>query len=272
LGTVIARVMNAFPVFWGISERFTAEAPTMLVVTTLVYLLAVAVHYLFIALQQARDAEVRGVQARVLAREAELRALRAQIDPHFLFNSLNSISALTAEDPDAARRMCLLLSGFLRKSLALGARERITLGEELSLVADYLAIEKVRFGARLSVEQDIEAGCADLVVPPLLMQPLVENAVRHGVAHLLEGGTIRIAARRRDGRIDLVIENPRDADRPTSRGEGLGLANVRDRLRSLFGGTAQMEVKSEASRFRVSLTMAQQRDTQPQGGAAHARA
>ena len=255
IGTVQSALLEALPGFEGTSRRFASETPTFLVFGVLVYLQAVAVHYLILALESAREAELRGVQARMLAREAELRALRAQVDPHFLFNSLNSISALTAEDPAAARRMCLLLSGFLRRSLALGTRERISLGEELALVSDYLAVEKVRFGSRVEVSQEIDDASLGCDVPPLLMQPLVENAVRHGVAHLLEGGTIRIATRRMGDRIAVVIENPRDPDRPTRRGAGVGLANVRDRLRSLYGDEAQAAVRAEGPSFRVEITL-----------------
>jgi len=255
IGGALSRALQALPGFDGAAARFADETPTFLVVGVLVYLLAVAVHYLVLALETAREAEVRGVQARVLAREAELRALRAQVDPHFLFNSLNSISALTSEDPAAARRMCLLLAGFLRRSLALGARERITLGEELALVADYLAIEKVRFGARVEVRQEIDEASLSCAVPPLLMQPLVENAVRHGVAHLLEGGTIGITTRREGNRIAVVIENPRDPERPTSRGEGVGLANVRDRLRSLYGDEGRTSIRANGASFRVEITL-----------------
>jgi len=255
LGTGLARLLDMAARFAGVAGRFSSEAPTLLMVGVLVYLLAVAVHYLIIALDAARDAEVLGIRATVLAREAELRALRAQVDPHFLFNSLNSIGALTADDPAAARRMCLLLAGFLRKSIAIGARDRVTLDEELSLVADYLAVEQVRFGTRLEVRLGVDPDCRSCVVPPLLLQPLVENAVRHGIAHLLEGGVLAITARRARGAIEIRIENPRDPERPTSRGEGVGLANVRGRLQSLFGEAARFEVESRGNAFRVTLTL-----------------
>src|SRR5688572_28877997 len=124
----------------------------------LLYLLAIAISYALAAVEASHDARRRGLQAQVLAREAELRSLRAQIDPHFLFNSLHSISALTAADPPAARRMCLLLADFLRDSLALGSEERITVDRELALVERFLAIERIRFGERLQVE--IAAGSA----------------------------------------------------------------------------------------------------------------
>ena len=161
----------------------------------------------------------------MLAREAELRSLRAQIDPHFLFNSLHSISALTTADPPNARRMCLLLGDFLRQTLALGGADRITLSREVALIENSLAIERVRFGDRLTVA--VDAGDAgDCLVPPPLLQPLVENAVTHGIAQ----------ARGRDGqghgrpRRRLAAGRGRQSLRsgsPKRGGTGVGLANVR---------------------------------------------
>ena len=165
-------------------------------VGALLFWLAAACHYLLIAFEASRDAETRAIELDLLAREAELRALRAQIDPHFIFNSLHSISALTASDPAAARRMCLLLADFLRETLRLGSNSRITLADELALAERFLAIEQVRLGARLQVTRETDPAGGDCLVPPLLLQPLVENAVVHGIAQLVEGGTIRLAATR----------------------------------------------------------------------------
>jgi signal transduction histidine kinase len=254
-GGLLAHAAETVPRYAGAALRFQGAAPTLMVVGMLVSLLAAAVHYLFIALQSAREAEVRGVEARVLAREAELRALRAQVDPHFLFNSLNSIASLTSEDAAAARRMCLLLAGFLRRSLALGARARVTLEEEVQLLDEYLAIEKVRFGPRLAVTRAVAPDVLPALIPPLLLQPLVENAVRHGIAQRLEGGTLAIEARRDGGALRLSIENPRDPERSGRRGAGLGLDNVRGRLRSLFGEAARLEVTPSADAFRVDLSL-----------------
>src|SRR5262245_34844720 len=254
-GAVLSRVLEYNPRWIGAAARYRDEAPTLLIVGLLVFLLAVAMHYLFLALESAREAQVRGVEARVLAREAELRALRAQIDPHFLFNSLNSIGTLTSEDPAAARRMCLLLAGFLRRSLALGARDRIALAEERALIDDYLAIEKVRFGARLSVEETIDEEASACLVPPLILQPLIENAVRHGIAQLTGGGTLRLTARRTGGILSVEVANPRDPERAGRRGAGLGIDNVRGRLRTLYGDAARLEVERAASAFTVRLTL-----------------
>jgi two-component system, LytTR family, sensor histidine kinase AlgZ len=220
----------------------------------LLYLLSVAVGYLFVAFEASQEAERRGLQVQVLAREAELRSLRAQIDPHFLFNSLNSISALTTADPAAARRMCLLLGDFLRESLALGGQDRITLARELALVDRFLAIERVRFGPRLGAE--ISAGDAGAcLVPPLLLQPLVENAVTHGIAHMIDGGTIRVAAERRGSVVRIVVENPSDPDRPSGRGTGVGLSNARARLQALHGQDAVLAVHEQDAVWRAEVTI-----------------
>src|SRR3954470_2111523 len=234
--------------------NFRTGAPTFFGFGFLLYLLAMAVSYLAAAFTVSRDAERRGLELQVLAREAELRALRAQIDPHFLFNSLQSISALTTGDPPAARRMCLLLADFLRETLALGARDRIALSSELTLARRFLAVEQVRFGDRLQVE--IDAGSAEgCQVPPLLIQPLVENAVTHGVAHVLEGGVVRIRAEQRVASLLLTIDNPCDPDRPAGRGTGLGLANVRARLESAYCDDAFLRTEESAGRFAVFVQL-----------------
>jgi hypothetical protein len=220
----------------------------------LLYLLSLAVSYLLGSFEQARETERRGLQVQVLAREAELRSLRAQIDPHFLFNSLHSISALTTADPPAARRMCLLLADFLRDSLALGSADRITVGRELALAGRFLEIERVRFGSRLQVELAF-SGAGDCLVPPLLLQPIVENAVTHGVAHVLAGGTIRITAARGSAALSIVVENPCDPERPRRTGTGLGLANVRARLRALYGDNAPLSAAEVDGVWRVELSL-----------------
>lgn len=239
----------------GVSARFAGGAMLVFTVGVLLALLATAGHYLVIALERSREAETRGLSLKVLAREAELKALRAQIDPHFLFNSLNSISALTAVDPAGARRMCVLLGDFLRSSLKVGAMDRIPLADEVSLAERFLAIEQVRFGKRLTADVAIEPDAATCLVPPLLLQPLIENAVRHGLAGLIEGGTITVRAGRHDGRLIVAVENPCDPDRPVLRGDGLGLANVRSRLATEFGSDARFDAQERGGSFRVELSI-----------------
>jgi two-component system sensor histidine kinase AlgZ len=233
---------------------FRAAAPTVFGFGFLLYLLAMAVSYFAAAFAASRGAERRALETEVLAREAELRALRAQIDPHFLFNSLQSISALTAVDPAAARRMCLLLADFLRDTLALGARERIPLSSELAIAKRFLSIEQVRFGDRLRVEVTADAA-EECLVPPLVLQPLVENAVTHGIAHVLDGGVVRIAAERGVAVLRIRVDNPYDRDRPAGRGTGFGVANVRARLRNLYGTDAALSTEEKDGRFIATVEL-----------------
>jgi signal transduction histidine kinase len=220
----------------------------------LLYLLSLAVSYLLVTFEQSKEAERRGLQVQVFAREAELRSLRAQIDPHFLFNSLHSISALTMIDAQAARRMCVLLADFLRDSLTLGAEAQITLGEELRLAERYLEVERVRFGDRLQMA--IDAGGAErFLVPPLLLQPIVENAVTHGIVHTLDGGTVRIAASASAATLRITVDNPCDPDRPKGTGTGVGLANVRARLRALHGEEAWVSAYEAGGNWHVEVAM-----------------
>ena len=155
-------VLGQTPGFAQAGLRFRSLMPLLFAAGVLLFLLSLAVHYAFLAFETAREAEHRRLQLEVLAREAELRALRAQIDPHFLYNSLNSISALTGRDPAGARRMCLLLGEFLRNTLNLSALQRIPLADELALVDRFLDIEQVRFGSRLQVTRAIDDGGAQL--------------------------------------------------------------------------------------------------------------
>jgi LytS/YehU family sensor histidine kinase len=181
---------------------------------------------------------------------------------------LNAVAGLTVCDPTAAREMCLQLADFFRSTVSLGARNTVTLREELALVRSFLAIEKVRFGARIAVEEDVEEAVLACTVPPLLLHPLVENAVTHGIATLLDGGTVRIVARGGAERVVIEVENPRDRDATAKRGAGVGLANVRQRLAQHYGGDAWLSVREEPDLFRVTLSLpASGPSAQASGGA-----
>jgi hypothetical protein len=219
------------------------------------YLVSAVGHYLALAVEASHEAERRAFETEVTAREAELRALRAQLNPHFLFNSLNSINALIGSDPEGARRMCERLGDFLRRSLALGAREVVTLGEELILVERYLDIEQLRFGARLRVEVEVADVLRECLVPPLLLQPLVENAIEHGIQDLVEGGVVRLEAHGEGERLSITVTNPIDGDAPLRTGEGVGLANVQRRLVAWGEEAANLRADRTPDHFRVALTL-----------------
>lgn len=219
------------------------------------WVFSAAVHYVALAVEASRAAERRELESRVAAREAELRALRAQLNPHFLFNSLNSINALVGADPEGARRMCERLGDFLRRTLALGSRADVALAEELELVGRYLEIEQVRFGDRLRVDRRVAPGADACRVPPLLLQPLVENAVKHGVAGTVAGGTVALAVGRTDDALRIEVENPVDPDAPAPHGAGVGLENVRRRLEAFGRPGATLAAERGEDWFRVTITL-----------------
>jgi hypothetical protein len=219
----------------------------------LLYLLSAGLHYAALAAEEAREAALAVAEAQTLARDAELHALRMQINPHFLFNSLHSIAALATSDGARAREMCIRLADFLRSSLGLGERESIPLRDELALARSYLEVEQVRFGARLEFSQDIQESCQDCAVPVLLLQPLVENAVKHGIAGLVEGGAVRLSVERVGGIVQVALENGFDPDAPPPNRLGMGLPQVRRRLELRYGGAASMAAGGRAGLYRVEL-------------------
>jgi two-component system sensor histidine kinase AlgZ len=252
LASVIERLS---PFFAGSAAAVAREQLLLLTMAALLFLLASAVHYVLLAAERSRDAEKQALQLSVLAREAELRALRAQIDPHFLFNSLHSIGALTGSDPAGARRMAILLADFLRDTISLGRREHITLADEMRLIERFLAIERVRFGDRLSVDLTLDERAAACDVPPLLLQPLVENAVTHGIATLVEGGTVTVRTSRNGSRLAIAVENPCDPERKRGRGTGVGLENVKRRLDAAYGSEAWLTAAEADGMYRVEMML-----------------
>ncbi|MCG2584213.1 sensor histidine kinase [Massilia sp. TS11] len=213
-------------------------------------------HYLVREFERARQAERREFESRLMAQDAELRMLRTQIDPHFLFNSLNSISALTAFDAARAREMTLQLSDFFRMSLRLDAHKKVSIDTEMRLIGHFLAIEQVRFGSRLQVQNEVEEAALACLVPPMILQPLVENAVKHGIGQMTAGGCIRIRIARQGSLLRMAVENEIDPDGASAApGNGIGLANVRQRLQTEYGTEASVFWGAQDQVFRVELTV-----------------
>jgi hypothetical protein len=255
LGWVLVAALSKTSTFQGLDRRFAPQAPILFGAGYLLYSLSVASQYVILSLEASRKAEARMMEMNILARDAELKALKAQVNPHFLFNSLNSISALTSIDPARARDMCVLLGDFLRLTLGLGEKNLVRFSDELELLEKYLAIEKVRFGDRLRMHEEIQEDSKVCLLPPLLLQPLVENAVKHGVAGLPEGGDVRLAVQRQHGRLAILVENSWDPEAPPRRSGGLGLKNVQQRLEARYGKDASLRVNTEGELFQVSLSL-----------------
>jgi two-component system sensor histidine kinase AlgZ len=226
---------------------------TLFGIGVVLFMLSIVAHYLMITFEQARQAERRGLETDLLAREAELRLLRAQIDPHFIFNSLNSISALTTADPEGARTMTLLLADFLRQSLKAASENRISVAEELKLNMNFLEIERVRFGSRLRIETEIAKDAENCLLPPLILQPLVENAVKHGIGQSLDGGIVRIKISRNGDQLHAVVENPVDEPVAGQNRTGVGLANIQQRLTAMYGDDAILQWGVVEKTFRAEI-------------------
>ncbi|HEY0065360.1 MAG TPA: histidine kinase [Telluria sp.] len=211
---------------------------------------AVAAYYL--SLQRVH---LHLAQAQSAARDAELRALRLQVNPHFLFNSLNAISALVSSQSNReANRMIACLADFLRTTLAHDGRHEHALADELALLDAYLAIEKARLGERLRLTMKAGPDLLDSVVPYLILQPLVENAIRHGIATLSAPAHLDILVERTGERLRIDVQN--DGQQPAHGGNGIGLANVRERLRHLYGDAQAVHAGWGADgRFRVRIAM-----------------
>lgn len=214
----------------GLRTNFHSSLPTYWLVLAVVH----AVDYY----AKYRDREVRASQLEARLAEARLAALRRQMNPHFLFNTLNSISSLMYVDPDAADAMLARLAELLRLALDTEGEPEVPLARELALLSRYLEIEKLRFEDRLRIELDVAPALLGARVPALSLQPLAENAVRHGIAGRPEGGTLRVAAARDDGRLRLTVEDDGPgwpSGEAPAEGGGIGLGNLRARLAELYG-------------------------------------
>jgi sensor histidine kinase YesM len=195
-------------------------------------------------------------EARQREREAQMLALRFQLNPHFLFNTLNAISSLVVlRRTEEAESMIDRLSSFLRGSLAADPDRMVAVEDEFEMLDNYLDIESVRFGERLLTAVHLPPELARAQVPPFLLQPLVENAVKYAVAPSRTEVRVEIAARERDGLLELEVSDSGGDGEGVSSGTGVGLANVRERLRLSYGTEGQMQVHDDGDGFRVTLTM-----------------
>ncbi|MCU0380746.1 MAG: histidine kinase [Chitinophagaceae bacterium] len=210
-------------------------------------------------IQEEKEIQVkRKSDAEKLARDAELYRLQQQLQPHFLFNSLNSISALAGRQPEQARLMIQQLSEFLRGTLRRKEEEMVPLAEELHQLDLYLSIEKIRFGHRLLADIHTDPACAGTLLPPLILQPLVENAIKFGLYDTTGEVSIRLEARCADNQLTITVSNPFDPETsPNTRGAGFGLASVQRRLFLIFGRNDLLETGTQNSRFITTLHIPQ---------------
>jgi hypothetical protein len=206
---------------------------------------------LYIAITSGRRAK----EKQLALRDAELRALELQINPHFFFNALNSIRGLVLENPPLAQDLITRLANILRYNLHRDAGHTVPLESELEAAADYLALEAVRYEDRLRVEFSIAPETRGIPVPPMLLQTLVENAIKHGIATLPAGGDLRVSAEMENGAAVLRVENPGRLIPPVPGPARLGLANLRDRLRILYGGAASLKLAAADGRVTATVRL-----------------
>lgn len=219
----------------------------------LVYLVLVLIYYLVSNNQKLQERTQQEDRLKGMVRDAELNMLKSQINPHFLFNSLNSIASLTMSNPEEAREMIIRLSDFLRYSLKHRENEYVPLGEELGRMKDYLAIEKVRFGEKLLYEFKVDKACEEFPVPTMIFQPLFENAIRHSVYESVDPVTIRFSCVPEEGYMKAVISNDFDPAIPTRKGTGVGLQNVRQRISLAYKEKGTVQWSGDDGVFSVSI-------------------
>ena len=201
-----------------------------------------AVYFMYHFISKTRKQEMDTIKLEALVRQLELNTIKAHINPHFIFNALNGIRALIDENPERARRAITELSNILRSSLSAEKAETVSLQEELRIVKDYLALESMRFEDRLKVEFEIEDKTLNNPVPPMMLQTLVENAIKHGISKQMKGGVIKIVSDVRDNQHELLVQNTGHLNGFAKHAGGFGIASTKDRLSLLYGGKASFEI------------------------------
>lgn len=211
-------------------------------------------YYIFHFVQKSQAHQMDKIRLESLIKELELKTIKSHINPHFIFNALNSIRALVDENPERARTAITELSNILRSSMHAEKIETTTLEKELSIVKDYLALEHIRFEKRLNIEYDIDEDTLDQQVPPMMLQTLVENAIKHGISKQVEGGNIKIISDFKDDYHELIVQNSGQLNGSIN-AEGFGIASTYDRLNILFGKKATFELKNIEDRVQARIIM-----------------
>ena len=255
VGMVITALVTAgWPVVFGMAalraSGFGWVFPAIFIWSVTVFLWAViyfGVHYF----ESYQTSEVEKLRLAVVAKDAQLRVLLAQVNPHFIFNCLNSLRALIIEDPSRAQSMVTELAGMLRYSLQSGKTEAVSLETELEAVTAYLKLEAIRLEERLRIKIDMDPNSLETRIPPMLLQTLVENGVKHGVERLAQGGEIRIASQMQNGGLTIRVQNSGQLAE-SSGSTRVGLENIRQRLQLLYGDAASLVLRNQDAEFVIA--------------------
>lgn len=238
------------------SGRFWWDLVFTFILIALWLLLYMVWHYV----QRNRKTEVDKISLEKMVKELEIKTIKSHINPHFIFNSLNSIRSLVEENPQRARKAITELSNILRSSLQVEKMETVPLKKELSIVNDFLALEQMRFEERLHFSFDIEDDALQQPIPPMMLQTLVENAIKHGIGRRINGGVVRIIAKNHPKQFELLIQNTGQLSAPE---EGFGIKSTRDRLRLVFGEGASLKMENiEDDQVQVRITIPRSRSSE----------
>ncbi|HAX96335.1 MAG TPA: hypothetical protein DCY35_07425 [Prolixibacteraceae bacterium] len=252
LTTVIINLISA-----ELADYLRMSLPARLLSGYLLYVFFVLLFMMIIYYQNFKEKVKREGELKSLIKEAELHALKSQINPHFLFNSLNSISSLTISDPPKAQEMVINLSSLMRYSLRHGQNEKVKFGTELDNNKLYLAIEKVRFGSKLQPIFRVDEKCFEGNLPNMILQPIYENAIKYGVYEATEPVEIVTTATYNGNFLEVTIENGYDPNVASKKGEGIGLRNIRERLEIIYGNPGLLRITDDKKVFKVTLTIPQ---------------
>lgn len=234
--------------------NFLSDSLILRIITgILIFFLLISIDFLILSFEEMQERAEHEASLSAMLRDAELSMLRSQIRPHFLFNSLNSVSSLTLSNPQAAQDMIIKLSEFMRHSLNLGTDTMNSLNDELYHAGLYLDIERVRFSDRMKIEKQINPDCGEMMLPSMILQPLLENAVKHGVNTMLTSCIIALKADCNDSYLKISISNNFDPDAVPRKGTGTGLSNVQKRMAAIYGRTDLLSHKTENEVFEVTL-------------------
>jgi hypothetical protein len=232
-----------------------ADAFSKIINWTLLCLLWSLLYFLFHFITNYKKEEIKNLTWQAAKNEIELNKIKSQLNPHFIFNSMNSIRALIGEDPELAKTAITQLSNVLRNSLLMGNKKLIPFKEEMKLVDDYLNLEKTRFEERLTIEKSIEKSTEGFLVPPLMIQTIVENGIKHGTSKLPKGGTVSINSKIDNGQLEITILNSGIYDKNKPVETGFGLVNTKQRLELLYGKKATFSINNENGMVKAKITI-----------------
>lgn len=246
---------NIFPNENSYIDFLNTSLPWRIAIGTFYYILSGLIYYLIIYIQNFREQTMRESEIKTLVRDAELNWLKHQINPHFLFNSLNSISSLTMSNPEKAQEMVIRLSDLLRYSLKQSSQSFVSISDEISNCVKYLEIEKVRFGKRLNYSISATDAVMDFQVPAMILQPLFENAIKHGIANSSEQGEVNAIFESNQNFLKIIISNSIPEESQNAKGMGVGLVNISRRLSLLYGQNDLLKSNIVDSNYIVEVTI-----------------